>query len=228
LQAAAEDCSALIYIGPPMHPDEVQMADRALRAAEAAGCTHFVYYSVLHPVCREIRHHRLKLEAEEHIVNGLLPYTILQPARYMQHLEPMLAAIRETGMHAMPFDVDVKFNVVDLIDVAKVVAQVVNDASHYGATYELAGAEALSQKQMASILTRLLRQPVIAQALPFDTMVERARKAGASDDRVAQMVAMNRHYDAHGMLGNPNVLRWLLGRNPTSYAEYVARLLATA
>jgi hypothetical protein len=35
---------------------------------------------------------------------------------------------------------------------------------------------------------------------------------------------MNRHYDAHGLQGNGNVLRWLLGRTPISFEEHVREL----
>ncbi len=35
---------------------------------------------------REVRHNRLKLDAEEVLIESGLPYTIVQPMRYMQHL----------------------------------------------------------------------------------------------------------------------------------------------
>lgn len=225
LHAAALGCDTALYIGPPMHPDEVGMAMSFYAAAQAAGCGHFVYYSVLHPVCRDIRHHRLKLEVEERIVDGPLPFTIVQPARYMQHLEPLLPQLRETGVHAMPFSVDVRFNVVDLADVAEAVATVVTESRWRFGTYELAGPEALSQRDMAATLTALLGRRIEAQALPLEVMRERAAKAGASADRIEQMSIMNGHYDRHGMLGNPLVLQLLLGRAPTSFAQYAPRIL---
>lgn len=228
VERAAEGCDAVVYIGPPMHPDELQMATTAVRAAEREGCRHFVYYSVLHPVCRDIRHHRLKLEAEEVVVNGHVPYTIVQPARYMQHLEPLLPEVRATGVHAMPFAVDVRFNVVDLADLAEATATVTSSTKHLYGTFELAGPEALSQRDMAATLSRLLERTVMAQALSIEAMQAKARKAGASDDRIAQMTAMNRHYDAHGMRGNPLVLATLLGRAPTTFEQYAARVLQAA
>ncbi len=202
------------------------MARSFYDAARAAGCAHFVYYSVLHPVCREIRHHRLKLEVEELVVNGPLPFTILQPARYMQHLEPMLLQLRESGVHAMPFSVDVRFKVVDLADLAEVTATVVVDSWWRYGTYELAGPEALSQRDMAAVLSQLLGRKIEAKALPIESMHERALKAGASADRVEQMATMNTHYDRHGMRGSSRVLELMLGHPPTTYAQYAARVTA--
>jgi hypothetical protein len=39
------------------------------------------------------------------------------------------------------------------------------------------------------------------------------------------MCLMNAHYSAHGLIGNPNVLRWILWREPTSFADFVTREL---
>lgn len=128
----------------------------------------------------------------------------------------------------MPFDIDVRFNVVDLLDLAEVTAGVTLRVTHHYGTFELAGPEALSQRAMAEILSRLLGQAVSASALSLDDMQAKARKANASEDRIEQMTAMNRHYNVHGMLGNSAVLAMLLGRPPTSYEQYARRVLQSS
>jgi uncharacterized protein YbjT (DUF2867 family) len=229
---ALEGCDALVHIGPPMHPLEREMTGHFIAAALEVGLPHFVYYSVLQPLRREIRHHRLKLEAEEDLVESGLTYTIVQPSRYMQHLDPIWKSVLAEGVHSMPFSTAVRFNVADLRDLAEAVARVVLESAagaaqpgcHHFATYELAGPEALSQDDMARIITEVTGQPVVARALPIAEMQAKARAAGASDDRIAQMTAMNQHYDGHGMRGNPRVLAMLLGREPTGFRAYVRRL----
>jgi uncharacterized protein YbjT (DUF2867 family) len=222
--AAAVGCDTVVHIGPPMHPDEVTITRRMLAAAERAGAERFIYYSVMHPVRREVRHHALKLEATEHVVESDLAYTILEPSRYMQHLEPIWSKVTTEGVHAMPFNTHVRFNVVDLADLAEATAIVATDDSHAYATYELAGPEALSQDDMAAVLTRVLGREVVAQQIPLETMAAAARSRGLSEDRIEQMSIMNAHYDRHGFLGNSHVLEWLLGRPATRYDEYVQRL----
>jgi uncharacterized protein YbjT (DUF2867 family) len=224
LAPALEGCEALIYIGPPMHPNEREMATAALGAAAEARLAAFVYYSVMHPLRREVRHHRLKLEVEEQVVESGLPYTILQPMRYMQHLEPLWKQVSTEGVHAMPFNTRVKFNVVDLEDLARATAIVTLDATHRYATYELAGPEALSQEDMARIISEVTGRAVSAAEVPIETLERRARAAGASADRIEQMTIMNRHYDRYGFLGNPKVLEMVLGREPTRFRDYVKRL----
>jgi uncharacterized protein YbjT (DUF2867 family) len=226
VRSAAAGCASVVHIGPPMHPNEVTITDRVLSAARDGGAQHFVYYSVMHPFRRDVRHHALKLDATEHVVESGLAYTILEPSRYMQHLEVIWPTVAGSGVHAMPFDVHARFNVVDLADLADATALVVTQPGHEFATYELAGPQSLSQEDMAAVLTSALGREVVARAVPLDEMAEAARARGISEDRITQMRVMNAHYDEFGFLGNPNVLQWLLGRPATTYAEYVQRLVA--
>ena len=214
-----------MHIGPPMHPNEVEITGNFIRAAIDHNLERFVYYSVMHPLRRDVRHHRLKLDAEEALIESGLAYTILQPMRYMQHLEGIWSAVKESAVHEMPFSIDVKFNVVDLLDLAEATAIVCEGSEHSFATYELAGPEALSQRAMAHILSEELGRTVTASSLSLDQMQRNARSKGISDDRIEQMTVMNRHYDRYGFLGNPNVLTWLIERQPTSFRQYVRRLV---
>jgi uncharacterized protein YbjT (DUF2867 family) len=225
IDAAVEGAGTILHIGPPMHPDEREITARFIAAAKTNGLAHFIYYSVMHPLRREVRHHRLKLDAEEALIESGLSYTIVQPSRYMQHLVPIWPRVMQDGVHAMPFNVHGKYNIVDLDDLAEACAMVAaNPAKHQYATYELAGPEALSQTDMAAIISDVIARPVRAEAIPLDVVAQKARAAGADDDRVEQMLIMNRHYDAHGFRGNPNILEYLLGRPATRFRAYVARL----
>jgi uncharacterized protein YbjT (DUF2867 family) len=224
LAAAAAGCRAVIHIGPPMHPREVEMTCSMLAAAAKAGAAHFIYYSVMHPLRQDVPHHRLKLIAEAHVVEGGIPYTILQPIRYMQHLEPIWREVLGQGAHAMPFNTSIRFNVADLMDLAEAAAVVATQPGHAYATYELAGPEALSQDDMAAILTEELGRPVAARHIPADELRAGLEARGVNPERIQRMLVMNAHYDRYGFLGNPNVLSWLIGRPPTRFRDYVRRL----
>ena len=226
IDAAMDSCDGIIHIGPPMHPNEVEITRRFIGAARSRGLSRFVYYSVMHPLRRAVRHHRLKLDAEEELIESGLPYTIVQPIRYMQHLAMIWKKVLDTGVHAMPFNVDLKFNVADLRDLAEATAIAATQPGHLYATYELAGPEALSQRDMAAVISGVLGREIRAEAVSLRQVEKNARAAGASDDRVTQMLTMNEHYDRFGFRGNPNVLRWILGREPNTYENYVKRLAA--
>ena len=224
IDSAMMGCSKVIHVSPVMHPDEKIIISSLIDAALKHSIGHFVYYSVMHPLHRDVGHHRLKLDAQAVLIESGVPYTILQPGRYMQHLLPLWPKVVEQGIHAMPFNTDVMFNVVDLEDLAEATAIVAAEHGHYFATYELAGRESLSQTDMAAIISEVIGSSVQAEAIPLNQVAENARAKGLSEDRIEQMVIMYKHYDEYGLLGNPNVLRWILGRQPTLYREFVERL----
>lgn len=226
LERGLEGCAQVLHIGPPMHAREYDISTRVMAAAEKLGVGRMVYYSVLHPFLRDVRHHRLKLDVEEALTGSALRWVVVQPGRYMQHLETQWAKLLESGIHSMPFSTTQRFSVVDLMDLAEATASVVTEPGHDFARYELAGPEALSQQDMAVILSRALGRPIRAEAQSLDAMAAAARAKGASEDRVQQMMAMNTHYDQHGFRANPRVLAWLLGREPTSFEHYVDRLVS--
>lgn len=224
IAAAMKGAGKVLHVGPPMHPDELPITRNFIEAAKTENVEHFIYYSVMHPLRREVRHHRLKLDAEEALIESGLPYTVMQPSRYMQHLVPIWNKVKEEGVHAMPFSTTKKFNVVDLDDLASACAVVAGSDDHLYAMYELAGPEALSQEEMASIISHVIGRDVTARAIPFDEIAAKTKAAGANDDRIEQMLIMNKHYDEHGFRGNPNILQYLIGRPARTFRSYVKRL----
>jgi uncharacterized protein YbjT (DUF2867 family) len=228
LQRALEGVGQVLHICPPMHPQEDKIATSLIDLASKEGVDRFVLYSVLHPLLADVPHHARKLEAERYLVNSGQSYTILQPSRYMQHLNPIWKTVLSTGVHNMPFGATARFSVVDLSDLAEATANILTTPGHEGATYQLAGPEALSQDDMAGILAQLLGRPIRAIGKPLDEFRREAAAAGVPAERIETLCLMNAHYDAHGLIGNPNVLRWILGREPTRFVDFVKRELPTA
>jgi uncharacterized protein YbjT (DUF2867 family) len=225
LRRAMTGAGQVLHICPPMHPQEDAIARAMIELAQETSVDRFVLYSVLHPLLADVPHHDRKLQAERALVDSGLSYTILQPGRYMQHLAVIWKAVLATGVHSMPFSTSSRFNLTDLSDLAEAAARIMTEQGHDGATYQLAGPEALSQDDCAAILTRVLGRPIRAVAKPLEEFQRDAAAAGLPAERIAGMIRMNRHYDAHGLIGNPNVLRWILGREPGRFADYVAREL---
>ncbi|AMN44002.1 SDR family oxidoreductase [Rhodoplanes sp. Z2-YC6860] len=225
LKRALEGAEQVLHICPPMHPQEDTIAATMIDLCAGMGTGRFVLYSVLHPLLSDVPHHDRKLCAERHLVDSGVTYTILQPGRYMQHLVPIWKSVLATGVHNMPFSTTARFSVVDLADLADVCARVMLEPGHEHATYQLAGPDALSQDDMARILSGLVGKPIRAEAKPPQQMRAEAEAAKVPAERIQTMLAMNAHYDGHGLMGNSNVLRWLLGRSPNDFATFVRREL---
>lgn len=220
---ACRGVNALYLVCPNMHARELQIGRLALHAAQAAGIDRIVYHSVLHPQTEEMPHHWQKLRLEEEVFRSRIPFTILQPCAYMQNILTSRAQISASGCFSVPYSIDARFALVDLADVAQVAAGVLAQPGHAGATYELAGPANLSSIDIARKLSDRLLRPVQAFPTPLDRWERHARANGMPDETAHSLAAMFRYYDRYGLVGNGNVLGWLLGRKPTSLSQFLER-----
>ena len=220
---ACRGIEALYLICPNMHPREIQIARMAIQAAHRGGVKRFVYHSVLHPQTEEMPHHWQKLRVEEEIFRSGLPFTILQPCAYMQNLLAYRQQIESGGIYPVPYSVRSRFALVDLADVALAAARILTEEGHAGAIYELSGPANLSSEELAQTLADRIGRKVEAVQTPLDEWESAAAAAGITRESIRSLTAMFRYYDRHGLVGNGNVLGWLLGRRPTSFKQFAAR-----
>jgi len=220
---ATRGVRAVYHICPNMHPDEAAIGQIVIAAARSAGVQHFVYHSVLHPQVEAMPHHWQKMRVEEQLFESGLSCTILQPAAYMQNVLAQWNSIVRDGVYPVPYRIETRLGMVDLDDVAETAAVVLTEAGHAGATYELAGAEALSQVEVASVLAGCLGRPVRAETVPLETWEQRARASGLGSYQIETLIEMFRYYEQHGFWGNPRVLHMLLGRAPATFAGFLTR-----
>jgi NAD(P)H dehydrogenase (quinone) len=225
LRRAAEGARAVYHICPNVHPDEVPIGRAAIAAARAAGVEHFVFHSVLHPQTETMPHHWHKLRVEEALFASGLPYTILQPAPYMQNVLAAWLAVTLRGVYAVPYPVETRLSLVDLEDVAQAATVVLSSAAHLGAIYELAGTPPMAQTEVAAVLAEQLGRPVAAVSESVDTWEKRVRTGGLGEAQISTLRGMFEYYSQFGLPGNPNVLGWLLGRPPTTFAGFAARMV---
>ncbi len=222
---SAKGVRAVYHICPNMSPDEVAIGQVAVAAARAAGVERFVYHSVLHPQTESMPHHWHKLRVEALLFESGLPTTILQPAAYMQNVLAHREQIVNHGVYPVPYAVETRLSMVDLEDVAAVAAKALTEEGHLGAIYELAGSELLSQVEVAEILAQKFDRPVRAEAVSLERWEQSAWQAGLGEYQIRTLLRMFGYYEAFGFWGNSRVLGWLLGRQPTTFGDFVERTL---
>src|SRR5215207_7272689 len=160
IRLAMRGVKAVYHICPNMNPDEVVIGTLVLEEARNAGVKRFVYHSVLHPQTEKMNHHWQKLRVEEMIFESGLPFTILQPAPYMQNLLAGWKSIVEEGVLRVPYSVNSKFSFVDLEDLAEAAKIVLIEPDHTNAIYELAGTLPMSHVEVAEVFSRVLNREV--------------------------------------------------------------------
>lgn len=227
IKCAMQGVRALYHICPNMHPDEVAIGRQMIAAARAAAVEHFVYHSVLHPQTATMPHHWNKMQVEALLFEARLPFTILQPTAYMQNLLASWTKIRSQGLYTVPYPSETRLSLVDLEDVGTAAAIVLTQPGHIGAIYELVGTAPLTQTDVAATLATGIGEPVALEVVTHTAWKDSARASGLNDYAVATLLNMFIYYERYGLVGNPNVLGWLLGRSPTSLATFLQRVTKT-
>jgi NAD(P)H dehydrogenase (quinone) len=221
---AAKGAHAVYHICPNVSPFELAFGRAVVAAITRAGVRRFVYHSVLHPQIEAMPHHWEKMRVEEMLFASDCDVTILQPTAYMQNLLVTWQSIVTNGTCRVPYPASTRISLVDLDDVAAAAAVVATNDDHIGATYELVGTAALSQGEVANIISRVLGKPVVVREESADAWSARARNAGMGEYERNALLRMFHYYGEHGLVGNSNELKWLLGREPTPFATFIERV----
>ena len=223
---AMQGIRSVYHICPNMNPNETMIGRLVIAAARKNRIEQLVYHSVLHPQTEKMNHHWQKLRVEEMIFESGLPFTILQPAPYMQNLLAGWKNIMKDGVLRVPYSVNSKFSFVDLEDVAEAATIVLTEPNHFNATYELAGTAPISYVEVAEILIRALNHDVRAEKEELrDWRLRAERNPGMSEYTLENLVGMFEYYDQWGLAGNPNLLSRILKRKPTSFEEFIDRIM---
>jgi len=222
LARAVADTRAIYHICPNVSRDEVSIARAIAAAAQEHKVRRFVFHSVLHPQIEAMPHHWNKMRAEELLLAADFDLTILQPTAYMQNILGAWHGIIEDGVLRIPYPAETRLSLVDLDDVAEAAAQVLTEDGHNGATYELAGTAPLNQIEVATAIGTVLGRDIRVEVEAVEAWESRVRAAGMGDHERVTLAAMFSYYARHGLAGNSNTLRWLLGRAPHDLAHFIA------
>lgn len=224
---AMNGVDAVYHVGPSFHPREREMGFNMIEQAGRAGVEHFVFSSVLHPILTGLPQHEIKRDIEERLLESGLNFTILQPADYMQMVS--VGAVPGSSVFLLGWDLSKRQALVDLDDVAEVLVRVVTEGkTHYGASYELCSGENLSAHDIGAALTEAFGRPFKVMQFPHNYDKPMPYILGEYDEahmrhQMSVFKVVNEWYDRFDFIGNANVLRMLLGREPTSFVEFARK-----
>lgn len=223
IKRALDGVDTVYHICPNVNPHEREYAGRLIQASIDVGVKHFGFHSVLHPQTERMPHHWRKLLVEEALFESGLPFTIVQPCAYMQNLLVQRQTIINSGVLRVPYSADALLSMVDLEDVATVVATVLTEPGHVRAIYELSGPEPVSHRQIARVISEVVGRPVRVEQTSVKEWSDEARRNGLDNYKIDALRSMFIYYDRFGFSGNPNVLELLLARPPVTIDAFVQR-----
>ncbi|KZT07064.1 NAD-P-binding protein [Laetiporus sulphureus 93-53] len=225
LPAAVQGVDVVFHNAPAFHPQETAMGIAIIEASKQAGVKHFVYCSVLHPILTKLLNHKVKRYVEEYLLESGLNYTILEPSSYMQNVN--LQHVLAYSKLPAPWSQKTLQGYLDLEDLAAVACLVLLDPEpHNRARYELIG-QNCTQEDVARELSSHLGRQIKCELVPREQILDRGVFAFTlqGDYAAEALDRMLYYYDKRGIPGNNNVLRWLLGREPTTWTALIRREL---
>ncbi|KAH0258521.1 NAD(P)-binding protein, partial [Aureobasidium melanogenum] len=228
-----KDVTACWLVLPPFHPHETTLGTTfidACLAQQASGgpFTHLVYSSVIHPILQKLLNHDCKRYVEEYLIESGLNYTILQPTHMMEMLPLAKLLQDEKPVYPCNWNPATKFSFVTTRDIGEAAARILEQREkHVAATYQLVSTAApLNYIEACEIVSKVIGKEVKAEQKGFEDAVNTSIKminGGKEPPKAMKEIGsrMFLYYNERGLIGNNNVLGWLLGRETTGYEEWV-------
>jgi uncharacterized protein YbjT (DUF2867 family) len=222
LERALDGVAGAFYFCPRAAPDEAAVGRAFIETAERMGVGRVVIISMIQSHA-PVPNHRASLEVEEALARTPMETVVLQPGMFMQTL-PSLEEIAESGWVGRPYPTDKLLTFVDLRDMAEIAAKALIEPGLVNGSFELCAQGMLSIADIADIISKHLGKTIEAREITLDEWAAVRGEAFSSPYRREVYTAMFEHFRHYGYKGgNGTVLRHLLGREPTTFEQYVAR-----
>lgn len=212
-----------VYALTPVNPKSVEWMQRLVETAKRAGVRRFVKLSGMtagpNSPAGLIRDHGV---SDDYLRNSGLPYTIVQPNSFMQNMFWSIDSIKSQGAFYQPTG-DAKQSLVDIADVAAVVAKALTELGHEGNTYVLTGPESLSFQAVADIIAAAIGKPVQYVAVPDVAAEQSMLESGMPEWMAHTLVEFYAAVATGAFSGTTDVVERLLGRPATSFDTFIAR-----
>lgn len=158
--AGAETLFLISATGPV--DARIALHRNAFDAAATSGVSRVVYTSRVNPSHASLYPFApIHAFSEAYLKGTGVPYTILRNNEYIENLNPVLAAARQSGKLMLP-GAKGKTAFISVTDIAEIAAVTLLDDGHKNKTYELNGPEALSRHEIAALLSRKTGRPISA------------------------------------------------------------------
>ncbi len=226
LASALAGVTSLYLVCAPI-PELVALESNVIEAAEAAGVRRVVLNSALgaqdcaksFPAWHRLVEDRLKATG--------LAHCILRPNSFMQNTTTYYApSIRAQGAFYGAMG-NARTSFVDVRDVAAVAAAALQDAAHDGRVYDLNGPEALTNTEVADMISRHAGIPVHYVDIPEAAQRQAMLDQGMPEWQVTALLELQQYYTG-GQGGEVDgVLAQVLGRAPRTMDQFLQEFAAS-
>ena len=217
IRAALQGVQRVFLVGPPTQK-LAALERQAMDQIKQSEVQHVVKLSAMGG--REATFPRLHAESEDYIKNTGVPYTFLRPNGFMQNLVNYNAATINTQNAFYGCQGEGKVSHIDVRDVAAVALKALTENGHEDKTYTLTGPVALSNLQIAQILSDDVGREIRYLDLPSQQFQQALLGAGLPEWSADALVNLQDFYRAGKASSVTSDVEQLLRRRPTSFEQF--------
>ena len=217
LRTALKAVERVFLVGPPT--DQLPALERkAMEVIVQSGVRQVVKLSAMGG--REAIFPRQHAQSEDYIQSTGVPYTFLRPNGFMQNMVTYNAPTIKTQSAFYGSEGDGRVSHIDIRDVAAVAVKALTEDGHVGKAYTLTGPEALTNKEIAQILSDELRREIRFINLPPAQLKEALLSAGLPEWNADALLDLQRLYREGKAATVTRDVEQILGRKPISFAQF--------
>lgn len=211
-----------VFLLTPFTLDQVQMAKTLIDEARKAGVKHIVKLSVIGADAKpSLQLGQWHHEVEQYIEESGISYTFLRPISFMQNYVNYNAdTIKEEGKFYGASG-DGKMSLVDARDIAAVAVEVLTGEGHEGKAYDITGPEALSNYEVAQLLSEVTGKQVDYIDLTEAAIKQGMTSSGMPDTMANAMVELYTLQKEGKLTQTTDTVEKIVGRKPHTMRQFL-------
>jgi uncharacterized protein YbjT (DUF2867 family) len=217
LRKALKGVDRVFLVGPPT-AQLTALERKAMELIAQSDVRHVVKLSAMGG--REAIFTRHHAESEDYIQATGVPYTFLRPNGFMQNMVNYNAPTINAQTAFYGSEGDGRVSHIDIRDVAAVAVKALTEDGHVGRAYTLTGPEALTNKEIAQILSDELGREIRFINLAPPQLKEALLSAGVPEWNADALLDLQRLYREGKATTVTRDVEQILGRQPISFAQF--------
>jgi uncharacterized protein YbjT (DUF2867 family) len=217
LRAALKGVERVFLVGPPT-PGLPALERKAVDEIKQSGIRHVVKLSAMGG--RAATFPRQHADSEDYIKSSGVAYTFLRPNGFMQNMVNYNAPTINTQNAFYGCQGEGKVSHIDIRDIAAVAVKTLTEDGHEGKTHTLTGSAALSNAQIAQILSDDLAREINYVDLPPEQLKQAMLAAGMPEWSADALCDLQRFYREGGASTLTPDVEQILRRKPTSFEQF--------
>ncbi|MAF54402.1 MAG: NAD(P)-dependent oxidoreductase [Chloroflexi bacterium] len=219
--SAALDGVRKAYSLSSFFPNLAELGANFVEAAKTAGVQHVVRGSAIGADTPDpITLGKWHRAAEEALEDSGISYTIIRPNVFMQNYFNLYGeTIRGQDAFYLPQG-DGRISMVDVRDVAAVIVAALTEDGHEGKAYEVTGPEALSNDEVAEVLSKVTGRSISYVDAPEDAARQGMKDAGFPGSLVEPLLELSGVIKAGFVSAVSQTVAEVAGRPPISFEQF--------